>query len=91
VRTAIDRLAERLAKVGVKLARSSDLLPDLADLPQSNVMRLLVFSSFASASTLPSLGTTLGSSMATAGPTEAAAEIFCSATSPGITTTATPR
>ena len=31
VRTAIDRLAERLEKAGVKLARSSGLLPDLAD------------------------------------------------------------
>jgi amidase len=30
VRSAINRLAERLAKVGVKLKQSSDLLPDLA-------------------------------------------------------------
>jgi len=31
VRTAIDRLAERLEKAGIKLARSSGLPPDLAD------------------------------------------------------------
>jgi amidase len=31
MRAAIDRLSERLAKAGVKLAQGSDLLPDLAD------------------------------------------------------------
>ena len=31
VRGAINRVAERLAKAGAELARSSDLLPDLAD------------------------------------------------------------
>jgi amidase len=31
VRSAIDRLAEKLTKAGVKLARSADLLPDLAE------------------------------------------------------------
>jgi amidase len=43
IRTAIDRFAEKLEKAGAKVARSSPLLPDLAQTARTYMLLLLAF------------------------------------------------
>jgi amidase len=43
IRTAIDRFAEKLGKTGAKVARSSPLLPDLAQMARIHMLLLMSF------------------------------------------------